>query len=78
MCRRQKPCLNGDSLPAEGGFLSPLRGSDIPYAKPTADAAGYRLTLLRSDLPLLSKLICARARFSSPKGCADSEFLTYC
>jgi len=37
------------------GFLSPLRGSESAILKPTADAVGYSLPLLRSYLAPLSK-----------------------
>jgi len=41
MRHRQKP--RGDRIAVQEHFLSPLRGSDFYYFKPTADAVGYRL-----------------------------------
>jgi len=42
-CAIAKSPARGDRIVVQEDFLSPLRGSDFHYFKPTADAVGYRL-----------------------------------
>src|SRR5437660_1464476 len=54
-CAIAKSPAEGDRIPADENFLSPLWGLRFPIPQPTAEAAGCLLSLLRIYLPSLSK-----------------------
>jgi len=55
------------------GFLSPLRGSESGTLKPTADAVGYSLPLLRSFFDAAFKRLICTAETSAQRGVLPSE-----
>ncbi len=66
------------AFPATGGFFRRFATPIFLCLKPTADAVGYLLPLLRSYLPPFSKTdLCPRHIFFI-QGCANPKFLAHC